>query len=726
MATVSTLPTTPLEHPAMDYAFLRRESIRHLERLAGHLWTDFNAHDPGITILEQVCYALTDLAYRINYGLPDLLTTDGQDAQDAQDPYDSLYTPAQILTSHPVTLLDLRKLVIDVEGVKDAWVEKVTNPALPLYFDPTDCSLSLQEQSRTAESLSLKGLYRVLIEKSNLSDIDTDRVLSEVTQRLHACRNLGEDFAEIRILEPQKIEVHTRIEIGPVDNAEDVLLEVYQRIAQYISPTVRFASLSQLLAASKRVDEIFDGPWLEHGFLDSDALSHAQRKTDLRTSDLIREIMDVPGVRAVRDIFLKTGDVQEPWVLALDDPQQKRTPILDLKSSTISLERNQLKVSMDMDAVLAAYDQRLRNAPAFQTLALNERDLQPTPGRDRHVGAYTSFQHQFPATYGIGEMGLADSASPQRKAQAKQLKAYLLFFDQLIANYFAQLAQMQELFSFQDRTSATYFCQLIDDPTLGLEDIWVHDPKTRPKTGDKTHQMRLQDMTENAAGTASGIALQPALQRKNRFLNHLLARFAEQLSDYSLLLYGAMSQDGPAGTEKVTQKVAEKLVHDKQAFLQHYPYMSSARGTAFNYLLPWGPTNISGLEKRIRLKLGIGDPESQRSQDSKNSDEDFYVVEHILLRPMEGDREQQFALLADARRKDPYSLQLSFVFPNWPTRFQKPDFKEFVEITIREETPAHLLPQVVWLDAESMDAFRVAYTDWLDKRRQYWTHASDA
>ena len=70
-----TLPTGPLDHPSMDYAFLREEGFRQLERLAGQLWTDFNAHDPGVTILEQVCYALTDLAYRMNYGLPDLLTT---------------------------------------------------------------------------------------------------------------------------------------------------------------------------------------------------------------------------------------------------------------------------------------------------------------------------------------------------------------------------------------------------------------------------------------------------------------------------------------------------------------------------------------------------------------------------------------------------------------------------------------------------------------------------
>ena len=49
MSQATTLATTSIEHPAMDYGFLRLEGIRHLERMAGGLWTDFNAHDPGIT-----------------------------------------------------------------------------------------------------------------------------------------------------------------------------------------------------------------------------------------------------------------------------------------------------------------------------------------------------------------------------------------------------------------------------------------------------------------------------------------------------------------------------------------------------------------------------------------------------------------------------------------------------------------------------------------------------
>ena len=52
-------------------------------------------------------------------------------------------------------------------------------------------------------------------------------------------------------------------------------------------------------------------------------------------------------------------------------------------------------------------------------------DLPHPTGRNRNVGTYSSVQQHLPSLYGIGDMGLPDSATPERKAQAQQLKAYL-------------------------------------------------------------------------------------------------------------------------------------------------------------------------------------------------------------------------------------------------------------------------------------------------------------
>src|SRR3954452_4711574 len=118
MESSRTISTAPLEHPAMDYAALRAAGIRQLERLAGPQWTDFNTHDPGITILEQLCYAITDLGYRTAYPMPELLA--------GGDPW--LPGPEDILTTDPVTADDVRKLAIDIAGVGNAWVEDPADP----------------------------------------------------------------------------------------------------------------------------------------------------------------------------------------------------------------------------------------------------------------------------------------------------------------------------------------------------------------------------------------------------------------------------------------------------------------------------------------------------------------------------------------------------------------------------------------------------------------------
>lgn len=675
----------------MDYSFLRQEGIRYLQKMAkaGMLWTDFNAHDPGITILEQLCYAITDLGYRVAFELPDLLANDGG------DPYESLYSPAQILTSHPVTLTDLRKLVLDVEGVKNVWIEKVEEPDIPLHYHVQKNELSLQDNHPETEPVNLKGLYRVEIEKS-VTDIDGTNVEREVVRRLHANRNLCEDFEEIKVLETQEIRIQANIEIGPVDDAEDILLRIYEKISDYISPSVHFATLNQMLDEGKSIDEIFEGPILEHGFLDSEALQRLTRRTTINTSDLIHEIMDVAGVRAVNDIKVSSGkvssgDVTEAWSFKVDE---KRAPRLDIANSAITLEREQLTVAVDELRDIEIYNKRLESSTAFQKLALKDWDLVPPIGHDRKVGSYYSIQHQFPASYGIGAMGLPASASPQRKAQAKQLEAYLMFFDQLLANYFSQLAHVRDLFSFhRGEDTRTYFPQSIEDPSLGLEDIRRSDLAA--------HQARLQEITENPHATTQEAGAKPDSCRRNRFLNHLLARFAEQFTDYSLILHGVLF-DGEIS-------VAEQVAQDKQNFLQNYPRLSSARGTAFNYLQSRSSENRSGLEERLKRKLGLVKPE-----------ESFFIVEHILLRPMEGDREQKIPILADPQFTDPYSLQISFVFPNWPPRFTNPGFKAFIERTVREETPAHLIPTIHWLDKPAWTDCKAAYDDWLDKRRDYW------
>ena len=106
---------------SQDYGFLSREAISLIQSLSGDIWTDYNTHDPGITLLEAICYALTDLGYRTSFDIQDLMAPEKSTPADFEKVF---YTARQILPSNPLTLLDYRKLIIDTEGVRNAWIEK--------------------------------------------------------------------------------------------------------------------------------------------------------------------------------------------------------------------------------------------------------------------------------------------------------------------------------------------------------------------------------------------------------------------------------------------------------------------------------------------------------------------------------------------------------------------------------------------------------------------------
>ena len=581
-----------------------------------------------------------------------------------------------------------------------------------LYFNPDDQSLSLQGDPLAAEPVHLKGLYQVLIEliDPDISSSERKRITSEVITRLHAHRSLCEDIEEVKILTTQKIKVQTEIEIDRVDDAGQLLQQVYEQLAEHISPVIPFLSLSQLLAQGRRIDEAFTGPLLQHGFINAEALAAtALRRTALRTSDLLQVIMDVPGVRAVRYLRIAAGDTWQDWSLDLDldTDREPKLAKLDVDGSDIQLVRNRLPVGLDTGSV------RL-NQQAETGISAN--DISPPSGRNRKVENYTSIQRQFPAAYGIGSVGLPQSVPLERKAQAGQLKAYLLFFDQLLANYFSQLAHMGDLFSCAGDGEATggvsartYFARAVHDPELNFAALYIK------KT--KEHQARLEQIAEKTyIKESENKNTEPDRKpkdflRRNRFLNHLLARFAEQFTDYAMTMYQEAVGTEEAGAQERLIAASEKLIRDKSRFLRQYPQLSRDRGRAFNYLQPRSTDNISGLEQRLNAKLGM------RNDDS---DEYFLLVEHILLRPMQEDKQQQFPILT-ATTQDPYSLQLSFVFPNWPQRFQDDEFRSFVLRTVREETPAHLsIHTIHWLDQDAMQTFTAAYEDWLDKRSRYW------
>src|SRR5258705_11222023 len=107
----SPIPKHPALEPAEDFYRLRRDGIGFIEQMGSRYWTDYNTHDPGITTLEALCYAITDLAYRIGWDIKDILSPAAASSDPSQPyPHQAFFTARNILTVNPTTAADFRRL----------------------------------------------------------------------------------------------------------------------------------------------------------------------------------------------------------------------------------------------------------------------------------------------------------------------------------------------------------------------------------------------------------------------------------------------------------------------------------------------------------------------------------------------------------------------------------------------------------------------------------------
>ena len=133
--------------------------------------------------------------------------------------------------------------------------------------------------------------------------------------------------------------------------------------------------------------------------------------------------------------------------------------------------------------------------------------FQIKPGKDRKPGVYNSIQNFFPDLYGINANGLPEGADEAQKVMALQLKGYLLFFEQLLANFHGQTVQINQLLSFDHNPLGSYAFEPlagITDLEKVLQDPWLYrfvmHLLTENPTGGKHYQATLMRVLEHHRG----------------------------------------------------------------------------------------------------------------------------------------------------------------------------------------------------------------------------------
>ncbi|GAC1661078.1 MAG: hypothetical protein NVS9B7_28970 [Flavisolibacter sp.] len=298
--------------------------------------------------------------------------------------------------------------------------------------------------------------------------------------------------------------------------------------------------------------------------------------------------MDIPSVKAVRNFVLSPFDSegrrQNPvsWVLPIP---QNTQPRLYYEASKLQPYKSGLAFMADPNEVQKHLQviKGENTRPKFSGILNN---LEVPKGNYSPIKDYYPLQYSLPATYGVGEIGLPLNSSPVRKAQAMQLKGYLLFYEQILVNYLQQLSHINDFFSIDPLIVNTYYTKFLHDKDI----IATSDLYGNGTNGNSAlNNLILNELIEGEA---------VFLNRRNRFLDHLLARFEESFSDYALMLY----------TYTNNRRVSDRmLIQDKIAFLKELPDMTQNRARGINYEDPLGCSSLqmAGLAKRIQRLLGL-------------------------------------------------------------------------------------------------------------------------
>ena len=648
--------------PPEDYDFLRKEGIRLIEELSGNVWTDYNTHDPGITLLEALCYTLTDLGYRTAFDVKDLLAPEKGRLPEWEK---SFFTARQILPCNPVTLNDYRKLIIDTAGVRNAWIE---------ISDDYEILMYLQSQKKEAESataytltydaaksdevLRIRGLYKVFVEyeDSILASGKEKSVAKTIKDKLNLYRNLCEDFLSVTSIEYEYFNIEADIQVSEGTDIEKINARIYKVIHDFFSPPITFYTLEQMVEKGYSAEEIFEGPALQYGFINDKELESSERYKDIHLSDIMNLISGIEGVIAIKKLAVplesqSPGSDFTQWVINLKEKQ--KAPRLDIDNSMVTFIRSGDRHRGNNVAQRRPDKGRVKAIFSFLQSAGSKSKLRGTTGADFRIVAgenmdvadYYPLQSMLPAAYGMAEnyidekvdtvsiriainelLDKQQDASVDLSDQTKNLedlafREYGLPLTGLnkeedisrIKNDYKR-SQLERLDTrkrqtLQLRGFLMAFEQILSDYLSHLahvKELFSFDAAVQqtyfpqPLQGIRNLQSLFIDYKKYQQSLIKMTEKEEDfVQRRDDFLNHLLGRFAESMDKYSYFL---QSLSGTAA--------GKKLLEDKTAFLSDYVEISNYRGRGANYSdagNTWDTLNVEGLKKRVCRLLGLPD-----------------------------------------------------------------------------------------------------------------------
>lgn len=565
--------TTPEGAPARigrlredaDFSFiaLRRLGIAQAQALSGELWTDYNHHDPGVTLLEALCFALTESVFGAETPLTDLLT-----APDGRIHYrrHALHSAEEALPCRPSTELDWQRYLLDR-------VPMVRQLRLQMPAQDGRWQLALRAPA---------GLG--------------DAAARAAAQAYWAQRNLGEDLClPVGVLQPRWCKLQLALSVDGARELNDILLELVQRAAVLIGASPQRQSpqtrLREAAAAGMPLDSsaLFEGPALQHGWIAGDELSQEPDKR-LYFSDLARALSEIDGVVTIHRLGLQLIGAEAEadegdslawsgpdWALELRWPEQ----VEDVQDWQLS--RRGSRLSLDVPAFLQRLEDERQTSRLASMLVAGRRAaprLLPRPsGQYRAPLRYLSSWQQLPPLYRAAHSRPATSAEGEA-----QFAGYLALLEQWLAHGEAQLPALRNLFSLSRDASHSYAWDELDASQLpGLSDLYLDEAAMRA-------QLRADS--------------DPVLERRSRVLDLLLALHGESCAQNSIQRFGCYysAASWQAHLYECKRRLLLRIVRHTRDRAGGIDYSRASLGRK---------GNTAALQERVSLLLGFSHSHSR-------------------------------------------------------------------------------------------------------------------
>ncbi len=522
------------------------------------------------------------------------------------------------------------------------------------------------------EALLASGFVEHYLEKLQQQSLRTEAA----AKLLDDNRKVGEDFCRFRPIRAMDVGVCADLHLGATADIEEVMAAFYRTIERHLDPPVPFHSLEEMVGLGLRSEEIFGGPSMRHGFLLQTDLDRANLRTHIPVSDLINDLMDLEGIVTIENLRFTTYDQLgvvkcggREWSLSVPDGFY---PVLYHGASGLTI----FKDGLPFDGRVAETDDLLAELRADDravALSVSQLDYPLPLGEYLGTAGYLPVQRNLPEVYGLGLEGPPAGSDGERETAIQQLAGYLHPLEKIAAATTAQLNDFPELLS----------------STAGLSAFRPADPPItdplRPTVAEAENLVA--PLVTDGPDWADQLLQSDgdAIAQRNRFLDHMLARFGESVDNYVGLAHDLSTRD------RFDQ---EALMNGKIDFLDSLVRTSGRRAMR------------DGLSERIGRLLGLGDAGP-------------FLVEHILLRPkFPGDALLSVCLdegCDHAGQEDPYSFQITYLFDGDTGLFAEDlRTRRYAERLIRRETPVHLLPKICWSSTEDRTALVQAYELWTE------------